>query len=154
MRVFKAPIRFGSIAVVAMAVLIMGGCATAIKHSYDAGISFTGLKSYAWEPSSALYSRDSLLETNVRFFADQVLEKKGFSKNPEKPDLLITMSYEYEIGNYQYDYQLRMLSVNVYEFQNKELIWRGTASGAINTDASSDDLKDAVQGILSHFPPK
>jgi hypothetical protein len=30
----------------------------------------------------------------------------------------------------------------------------GTAFGTINTDAASGDLKEAVQGILSNFPPR
>jgi hypothetical protein len=36
----------------------------------------------------------------------------------------------------------------------KELVWRGTALGTIYTDAASGDLKHAVEGILSNFPPK
>jgi hypothetical protein len=92
----------------------------------------------------------------------------------EKSDLMISMSCEFNNGIYQYSYQLRMLTLNIYRIkhdtpspsdmsrmsmhkentaENIELVWRGTAFGTINTDAASDDLKQAVQGILSNFPP-
>jgi len=154
MRFFRAEARLAVIGAVFLAVLIMGGCATTIKYSYDARTGFSGLKSYKWAPSSAISSRDSLLEINVQVLAEQFLEQKGFTKVPEKSDLLISMNYESEIGTSQYGYQLRMLTLNIYKSEPKELIWRGTAAGSINTDAASNDLKQAVQGILLNFPPK
>ena len=154
MSVFKAKTHILSIRTIFFVVLIMVGCATTIKYSYDTSKEFSGLKSYKWAPSSAISSRDSLLEINVQVLAEQFLEQKGFTKVPEKSDLLISMNYESEIGTSQYGYQLRMLTLNIYKSEPKELIWRGTAAGSINTDAASNDLKQAVQGILSNFPPK
>ncbi len=113
------------------------------------------MKSYAWAPSSATYGgQDFLLETNVQALADQILGQKGFTRVPEKPDLLISMQYETEIGYAQYGYQLRMLTLNIYKSEQRALVWRGTASGSIYTDAASGDLKKVVPGILAHFPPK
>jgi len=119
-------------------------------------MSFVGLKSYKWDPSSPPPRQFSLVEANVQFIADQVLDKKGFNKSSGKPDFMISINYEYEIENYhyQYGYQLRMLTLNIYRVDNKELIWQGTAEGTINSDATSRDLKIAVQDILSTFPPK
>jgi hypothetical protein len=37
---------------------------------------------------------------------------------------------------------------------NRELVWRGTATGEIKTDAASRDLEKIVAGILAHFPPQ
>ena len=134
--------------------LIIGGCAPFIKYSHDTRTGFSGLKSYAWVPSSSGYGgADSLLEANVRVLADQLLGQKGFTKVPEKSDLLISINYESELGS-QYGYQLRMLTLNIYKSEQKELVWRGTASGNIYTDAASDGLKRAVEGILSNFPPR
>ena len=59
----------------------------------------------------------------------------------------------YPYGNPE-SYELRMLSLNVYRPGGQILIWRGTASGSISTDATSGDLAAAVQGILAPFPPK
>jgi hypothetical protein len=99
--------------------------------------------------------RESLVAANVQFFADQVLEQKGIKKTSENPDLLIAIDTEYELGSYSNDgYQLRMLTLKIYQRDSKEIIWRGTAPGTINTDAASSDLKSAVQSVLSKFPPK
>ena len=141
--------------------LTMGGCATSIKYLYDTKTSFPEQKSYTWAPSSPAYRQDPLLETNVQALADQLLAQKGLTRTSEKPDLVISMSYEFESSLYQYGYQLRSLTLNVYKNRSdkpqaepKESVWRGTASGCINTDAASGDLAQAVHGILSHFPPK
>jgi hypothetical protein len=141
-----------------LSLLILVGC-TSIKYSYDTGTAFLGLKTYTWAPSSVTYGgRDPLLEANVQVLADQLLGQKGFTKVREKPDLLLSIDYEPEIGDYpEPGYRVQSLTVKMYNPENKELIWRGTASpriGSINTDATFGDLKRVVQDILSHFPPK
>jgi Domain of unknown function (DUF4136) len=143
------------VAVVApLTILIGGGCATTINHSYDPSANFGPLKSYAWAPGSAAYSQNSLVEANVQFLADPLLEKKGFQRATVSPDLVISVKLE----NYPYGsaegYELRMLGLSVYRADGQTLIWRGTASGSISTDAASGDLNAAVQGILAAFPPK
>jgi len=67
---------------------------------------------------------------------------------------VITMNYESGIYLNQDSYKLRMLTLNIFRDRDKELVWRGTAFGTIDTDAASGDLKQAVQDILSNFPPK
>jgi hypothetical protein len=92
--------------------------------------------------------------TNIKFFADQVLEQKGFKKTSEKPDLLISTDNEYGIYSFNDGYELKTLNLNIYRTEGNELIWRGTALGGINTDAASSDLKNAVSDVLAKFPPK
>ena len=62
------------------------------------------------------------------------------------------------LDNYPYgsaeSYELRWLGLNVYRADGQTLIWRGTASGSISTDAAAGDLNKAVQAILAGFPPK
>ena len=153
MDVFQGKDRWARIATVLLSVLIMGGCAT-IKYSYDTKTKFSDQKSYAWAPSSSLYQPDHLLESNVHDIADQILAQKGFTKVSELSDLVISVNYESDFYNRQNGYRLRMLNLNIYKTENRELVWRGTAFGTIDTDAASDDLKQAIQGILSNFPPK
>lgn len=157
MRVCKAETRFVlMIIAVVLTALVAWGCATKINYSYDLGMSFVGLKSYKWGPPSAPARQFSLVESNVQFIADWVLGKKGFNKSSEKPDFMISINYDYDIGSYHYQYrpQLCMLTLNIYRMDNNKLIWQGTKLGAINTDKSSSDLKKAVEDILSKFPPK
>ena len=44
-----------------------------------------------------------------------------------------------------------MLTLGIQKADGKQLIWRGTATGTINADAASNDLKSAVEGILKSF---
>lgn len=138
-----------------LAILIAGGCGgTTINHTFDPGANFGPLRNYAWAPGSPAYSQNSLIEANVQFLADPLLEKKGFRRVTATPDLVISV----RLDNYPYgsadSYELRLLSLNVYRADGQTLIWRGTASGSINTDAASGDLNKAVQDILAGFPPK
>ena len=153
MRVSKTTTRLGSICTVLLAAgFILAGCATAINYSFDPTASYTGLKSYNWATGTIGQAQD-LVVKNVQYQADQVLEKKGFRKTAENPEMLITVSYENEIGINQYGYQLRMLSLGIQRADSKQALWRGTATGSISTDAASGDLKNAVDGILKNFPP-
>ena len=81
------------------------------------------------------------------------VEAKGFRKTAENPDMLLSVQYENEIGISEYGYRLRMLTIVIQKADSKQVIWRGTATGTISTDAGSGALKSAVQGILAKFPP-
>ena len=123
-----------------------------IKYSYDVKASFAERKSYAWGPApsgySSAYGRDRLVELNVQTFADEILSQKNFNRTLGKPDLMISVNYEFDSS-----YAVRRLDLYVYATDAKELIWRGTAFGTIRTDAPAGELKSAVQGILANFPP-
>jgi hypothetical protein len=148
----KTGFRFGELAAVILAVMIMGGCGTAIKYSYDARTNFPELKTYQWAKSYNIYRQDPLLETNVQFLTDRHLESKGLTKKADKADLLVWMGYEYDYNSYSYE--LRMLTLNISRADNNEPVWRGTAAGGMRTDAASGELKKAVEGIMANFPPK
>jgi hypothetical protein len=152
MRAKKSEVRWGLAGAVILSVMIMGGCGTAIKYSFDARTSFPELRTYQWSKATVLYRQDPLLETNVQFLTDRDLERKGLTKKPDKADLLISIGYEFDYNSYSY--QLRMLTLNISRADNNELVWRGTASGDIRTDAESGELRKAVEGILANFPPK
>ena len=85
----------------------------------------------------------------MRFLADGVLHTKGFAWTTDKADFIVSMRYE---GNDIYE--LRALTLYVSLPDNNELVWRGVATGAIQTGASSGDLKNAVERVLVNFPPR
>jgi tetratricopeptide (TPR) repeat protein len=153
---FNVVMRFVLAFMVVWSFLIIGCSAntTTINHSYSMGEEFRGLKNYKWIPASILVEakKNSLVDENVRFIADQELWLKGFKKSDEKPDLWISIVYDYESVRPQYNYQLRMLTLNVYRSENKELIWQGTVYGIIDIDVASNELKEALKNILSKFP--
>ena len=136
---------------VILSLLFLGGCGTSIKYAYDARTSFPELKTYQWAASGGIYRQDPLLEANVQFIADRDLGKKGLSRKADKADLIVWMNYEAE---YSKGYQLRMLTLNIARADNREMVWQGTATGDIKTDAASGKLKEIVEGILANFPPR
>ncbi len=147
----KTMTRRASILVVMFAAgFMIAGCAPAINYSFDPASSYSGLKSYTWAKGVTGQTQDLVLK-NVQYYADQVLEKKGFQKTTEHPDMQMSATYETEMD--RYGYQIRMLTLRVQTTDGEQLVWRGTATGAIDTDASSNDLQKAVEKILESFPP-
>jgi hypothetical protein len=130
-------------------------CSSSMKYTYDPGVSFSGPKTYQWatQPSYSS-SQDSLLEANVRFLADKDLAAKGWTK-AEQGELVFSIN-----GNYPYYYTyesrwvLTQLELRAVRRDDGKAVWRGAAAGNIDTSATSSDLKDAVNGIMSSFPPK
>jgi hypothetical protein len=150
----KTGLRFRALVAAVLAAVFVGGCATplvgtSIRYSYEPRFSFAELKTYRWAEPKPQYWRDPLLESNVRFLADRVLQTKGFASITDKADFIVSMRYE---GSHVYE--LRVLTLYVSRADNNELVWRGVATGAIKTDASSGDLTNAVEGILVTFPPR
>jgi len=137
--------------VVVLAVMLLSGCAMSIKYSYDVQTKFPDLKTYQWGTSMGGTRQDPVLETNVQFFADRDLGGKGLTRKTDQADLLVWTAYDSE---YDKTYQLRTLSLYVARADNRQVIWKGTASGKIRTDADSKEVEEIVKGILANFPPK
>jgi hypothetical protein len=133
------------------AAMFLGGCAATINYSYDPAADFSSGKNYSWEPDM-MYSgyTSTLVEKNVRFYADQSLRDKGFIPNTDKPDFWISMNYQTEYSN---PYKLSILNLYVSRPQGKGRLWQGTANGTINADGASYELAEAVKNILTNFPP-
>jgi hypothetical protein len=131
--------------------MFIGGCAATINYSYDPVADFSTVKNYSWLQESLASRQDPLVEKNVRYYADKFLKDKGFTLTSDKPEFVISMNYALD---YYDTYTLRFLNFYVYRAPSRELIWQGTADGAIKADATSSDLADAVKNILANFPPK
>jgi len=155
----KFILRFSAVVAAFLAIATVGGCGTAgigtgTTYSYEPQFSFPGSKTYRWANAKPTYPQDPLLEANVRFLADRALEAKGFTSPTDKADLIVGMGYEVNSYGSAYGDELRALTLYISRAENNELVWRGTARGAIRTDAASGELKQAVGGILVNFPPK
>jgi len=152
MRVFRNEMGVGYILAIIFGVgVILVGCAPTFNSLNDPVASFSTFKSYRWSTDSSTSRQNSLIEKNVRYYADASLKNKGFTLVPDRPDFVIAMNYE---TDYYRPYELRVLNLYVYGMQTKEPIWQGTASGTIKVDAASPDLAEAVKNILMNFPPK
>ena len=151
----RAGLRYGAMTAILALVAAAGGCTTTsdVTYSYDPSFSFSGSKTYAWVKSRP-YGHNALVEANVRFLADRDFQAKGLSLTADKPALLAWVGYEPDSYYYGSGSDLRVLTLNVARADDKELVWQGRARGSIRTDASSGELKKAVEGMLAGFPPK
>ncbi len=141
----------GILAMIFGASMIFGGCAPTINYLYDPVAEFSTLKSYRWSTEASVSRQDLLVERNVRYYADRSLKDKGFALTSDKPDFVISMTYEID---YYRPYEVRVLNLYVYGMQKEEPIWQGTAAGGIKSDAASSDLAKAIKKVLMNFPPK
>jgi hypothetical protein len=158
-------VRYSAVTGILLVVAVANGCsntpATSITYSYDPTFSFPDSKTYAWVKPKSTYGSNALVEANVRFLTDRDFERRGLRLTADKPALLAWIGYEpgYYYG-YYYDYysssayDLRLLTLNVARAEDNQLVWQGRALGNIKTDASSGELKKAVEGMLANFPPK
>jgi hypothetical protein len=143
--------RAGPAIVIALTATVLSGCGLSTKYSYDVQAKFPDLKTYEWAAPVGGSRQDPVLETNVQFFADRDLGGKGLTRKTDQADLLVWTAYDSE---YDKSYELRMLTLYVARADNRQVIWRGTASGPIRTDADSKQVEEVVKGILANFPPK
>jgi hypothetical protein len=150
MRVFRDDAWLGCfLAMIFGAGVVLGGCRATIKYSYDHTADFSTYKSYSW--TSAPFHEESLIEKNVRYYADQSLKDKGFVLTSNNPDFVVSIVCN---TDYTHPYKVRLLNLYIYRAKGKELIWQGTAEGSLKADAASSDLAEAVKKILANFLPE
>lgn len=153
----KSGLRYGKLAGVMLAGAILGACSTpfwgpSVTYSYEPRFGFPAAQTYRWAEARPTYRHDPLLEANVRYLADRALEAKGLASRADKTDLLVWIGYDVDSSSQRHE--LRALTLNISRADSNALVWRGTATGTIRTDADSSDLKSAVEKMLATFPPK
>ena len=141
-------------AVAALAVwAALCGCFGTIdyKYTYDPAANFSGQKTYEWVTQPSYSTPHAPLQDYVLFTADRALEAKGWKKVSDQPELLFAVDLDFDT----YDgYQLRGVTLRASRRDTGVSVWRGSALGKIDGSATSPDLQDAVNKILSTFPPK
>jgi hypothetical protein len=76
---------------------------------------------------------------------------KGLTPKADQADLPVWMTCEFD---YVKPYRLATLTLHIARADNREAIWRGTATGRIRTNADLKGLEDVVKSILASFPHK
>lgn len=132
-------------------------------------------------PADDALSKNPLLKKRIVASVDYVLDKKGFKKVDKNPDFVVivhagvkermqvnqTGGYGmYGYGYYGWGvaftpvhtdvvyYNEATLIVDIGDYQKKELVWRGAATGVVNGRINDEDLDDVVEKILEDFPPQ
>ncbi|HEX9253088.1 MAG TPA: DUF4136 domain-containing protein [Ignavibacteriaceae bacterium] len=160
------------------AVLLVGCSTISVNQDYDPGYDFSKLKTFGFLPIPKEAGIDQI---NANRFGDAIkneLTAKGYTVS-DKADFGVALlfgkqtktnitSYGYGYGPYwgryggtsnvdvsQYDEGT--LIIDVIDMAKKELVWRGTGTGAIDPNATVEErtanINSAVAQILAQFPP-
>jgi hypothetical protein len=160
---------------------ILAGCSGIdVATDYNQEWNFSSYRTYDWVAIKSPSLRDPLLESplldnRVRFAVDRELGIKGFERSEQDPDFLIsfhvgtksqvdvaTCGYHYPTSPHcwggeveGYAYSEGTLVLDFIDSAEEELVWRGTAKGALYDDDDAQEvLNRAVVKVLEDFPPR
>jgi hypothetical protein len=160
------------------AILLVRCSTISVMQDYDPEYDFSKLKTFGFLPIPEDAGIDQL---NANRFGDAIkneMTAKGYTVS-ENADFGVALlfgkqtktnitSYGYGYGPYwgryggttnidvsQYDEGT--LVIDVIDMNKKELVWRGTGTGALNPNATVEErtanINNAVAQILAQFPP-
>jgi hypothetical protein len=172
----------------ALAICItMAGCSTAptVTFDYDTQQDFAALKTFSWMPATGNAAGDELLVKKIRNTLDAQLKAKGRTQTAGNPDFLIAMQLS---GKTTYggstgvgvsvgipvgragslsvgggkskanEKKEGTLLLDFLDAKTKSLVWRATASGAVDPAATPEEqqqrINEVIAAMLAYFPPK
>ena len=155
-----------------------------VTFDYDTAANFDGLKSYSWMPPAGNAAGDELLVKRIKNSLDSQLQAKGRAPAEASPDFLIGMqlsgkttyggstgvgvSVGIPVGragrvsvgggkSQAIEKKEGQLVLDFVDAKSKSLLWRATASGAVNPGQTPEQQQQRINGViaemLSQFPP-
>jgi len=162
--------------------LVAVGCDLETSVDYDHDVDFSSIKTYAWAGEQHPEVND-LVHKRIINAVDGQLRNKGLTQVESEPDVYITYhggpsekvvvdtthhGYGYGAGwrwrryggmgtstSTVRTYKQGTLIVDIYKAAEKELIWRGTATGTVGDDPKEKEKKinKGVAKIFEKYPP-
>jgi hypothetical protein len=147
-----------------------------VKTDYDRGTDFSRYKTYSWEK---VQTQDQLWVDRIKEAVNAALAAKGLTPVGSGGDIsvvAIEMTKNQRTLNTFYDgfgggwrggggfgnatttvdnYKVGTLVVDLFDANNKNLIWRGSSSDTLS-DKSDKNIKNLDKGVhkmFEHFPP-
>jgi Domain of unknown function (DUF4136) len=166
------------VAAIPLLFLMMGGAYAQDVHTdYDHHTSFEQFHSYSW---AKVQTDDPLWQSRIMDAVDKDLQAKGWQKVDSNGQVLLTAvgavqnQQQYQtfynglgpgwwwggFGNEStttvQNYKVGTLVLDMFDAQNKHLIWRGSASDTLTNkpEKNENKLDKAVDKMLKDFPPK
>jgi uncharacterized protein DUF4136 len=168
--------------------MVLAACATSpsadIDFDYDTAADFTALKTFAWMAPTGNAVADELLVKRIRGAVDAQLQAKGRTAS-NSPDFLIGMqlsgktthggsvgvgvSVGIPVGragrvsvgggkSKPIEKKEGTLVLDFLDAKTKSLVWRATASGAVEPSSTPEYQQNRVNAVvaemLSYFPPR
>ena|SRR5947209_8714250 len=146
-----------------------------VKTDYDRNANFSQYKTYSWGKVKA---SDPLWDDRIKSAVDAALVAKGWKQVGSGGDVSVMaaeMTKDQQTLNTFYDggfgrwrwggfgdstttvetYKVGTLVVDLFDSQNKKLLWRGSSSDTLS-DKSEKNIKNLDKGVakmFKHFPP-
>jgi hypothetical protein len=173
----SVPVLLAALTIFAIA---CGGPSVSVNYDYDTEYDFSNMKRYAYLPIKAT---GTVSELKIRRFVDAVnnhLQTQGYTLSTENPDFLVALhsatkdktsvtDWGYGMGarsswygGYRdidvSQYTEGTIFVDVVDPESRNLVWRGTATSAVDDSASPDKQNEQfakiAARIFANFPPK
>ncbi len=165
--------RFAVILALTTIVFITGCSTIRVETDYNRETDFSKYKTYRWIPhvkgtEDNPLMNDPLIEGHVKNAVNAGMAKKGFTKIEEgHPDFLMAYyftsrnrvdvthyySYWYPHTNV-YQYQEGTLILDIVDREEKQLLWRGWATGVLEDRGNIHyQINHSVNKLLSRYPP-
>ena len=174
------------ILVVAFAAASIGCSSISTNFDYDREADFQSYKTFAWVPQQTTAIGDAkqaqqtntLLDKRIRNAVNAKLESQGMSIDTENPDLLIAyhtgIDQKINVTDWGYSYpryyggwgggnvdvtsyEEGTLIVDLIDYKTKQLVWRGVASKALETNPTPEQMDKNMQAVIdalfSKYPP-
>jgi len=158
---------------------LLAGCSSvSTTVDYDRNVDFGRYRTYSWREG---HQANPISDRRIKDAVDRVLASRGLTRVEGDGDLTVVYhgrtsrqvvveswgpSWGYgwrwrRIGGPGYttvrEIPVGTLIVDLVDSREKELVWRGTASRAIEVDATpaekADDLNESVAKMFREFPP-
>ena len=172
--------------VFAMSITVLAmGCAPMldVNQKFDEKVDFKAYKTYnlmakedvqaSPDADAKVGARTKLIEDEMREALKREMEKKGFTRDTENPEILVAyylgVRKEIFLSTWGVDYQDLsgnvatqtvedgVIRIDFVDTETEKLVWRGTGHGAVNRDPTDEMIKTnidrAVNKILGQYPP-
>lgn len=159
-----------------------------VKYNFDKDADFSKYRTYRWEQHPDSRQLDQLTLTQLGAAFDAELAKKGLQKSTTGTSDLVFVyqlatSQEKQINTFDSGYgtgpgyrggwygggssmststtttiNIGSVALDMYDASKKQLVWRGTASKTIDSNAKPDkrqkNMAKAAEKMLKNYPPK
>jgi hypothetical protein len=172
--------RIGWLASLVLAATLAACSSLTTNADYNPATDFTKYKTWAWHETESI--KDSIWRDRIQSGIAAELGKKGLTRSDSDPDLWVVahtrLDEQTQISTYNsgwgygwgWGYGAGMststvqqipvgtLIVDLVDANQKQLIWRGTATKTLNPDASpqtkQENLQKALAKMFENYPPK
>jgi hypothetical protein len=168
-------VRLGFLLAVAMA-FCMTAAAQEVHTDYDKKVTFERYRTYSW---AKVHASNPLWQSRIQDSVDRALQAKGWQRVETGGDAALVAvgatqnQQEYQtfysgLGGWRWGgfgttatttvqtYRVGTLVVDIYDAQNKNLVFRGTASDTLSDKPEKNERKldEAVEKMFKKFPPE